>query len=58
MQAVEIGLTSLWEVTLYPQNGGQPVWAVVPGRDSRTAQSNALAQNPGCTLGPVRRVSR
>lgn len=58
LQAVEVGLTTLWEVTLYPNNGaGRPLWVVVPGRDSRTAQQNALAQNPGYSVGPVRRVS-
>lgn len=58
--AVNAGVTSLWEVTLYPGAGatGQPQWVVVPGRDSRVAQANALAQHPGYVLGPVRRVSR
>lgn len=60
MQAVEAGVTDLWEVTLYPPMGGygQPQWVVVPGRDSRTAQQNAMQQYPGYMLGPVRRVSR
>lgn len=60
MQAVEAGVTSLWEVTLYPGPGvgGPPLWVVAPGRDSRTAQQNALANNPGYAVGPVRRVSR
>ena len=60
LQAVETGLTSLWEVTLYPDQNmsGQPLWVVVAGRDSRTAQQNAMVQNPGYVLGPVRRVSR
>lgn len=59
MQAVNAGVTSLWEVTLYPGRGvaGQPIWAVVPGRDSRVATANALANNPGYVAGPVRRVS-
>jgi hypothetical protein len=60
LQAVEAGVTSLWEVTLYPGRGmaGAPLWVVVPGRDSRQATNNALAQNPGYVAGPVRRVSR
>lgn len=58
MQAVDAGVTSLWEVTLYPAAGGQPLWVVVPGRDSRVAQQTALQQNPGYRVGPARRVSR
>lgn len=60
MQAVEAGMTSIWEVTLYPGPGvaGPPLWVLSPGRDSRTAGQGALANNPGYTLGPVRRVSR
>lgn len=60
MQSVTAGVTSLWEVTLYPGPGvaGTPLWVVVPGRDSRVATNNALTRNPGYTAGPVRRVSR
>jgi len=59
LQAVEVGLTSLWEVTLYPApgRGGRPIWVVVPGRDSRQATATALAQNPDYVAGPVRRVA-
>jgi hypothetical protein len=59
LQAVQAGLTSMWEVTLYPAAGNQgpPRWVVVPGRDSRQATQNALDQNPGFVAGPVRRVS-
>lgn len=59
MQAVAAGVTSLWEVTLYPGRGtpGPPIWAVYPGRDSRTAVNQALAKNPGYIVGPVRKVS-
>ena len=58
LQAVQAGLTSLWEVTLYPAagQGGPPLWVVMPGRDSRDADA-ALQQNPGFTAGPVRRVA-
>ena len=60
LQAVEAGVTSLWEVTLYPtgRQTGRPQWVVVTGRDSRHATANALAQFPGHLVGPVRRVSR
>lgn len=59
MQAVAAGVTSLWEVTLYPTAGqsGSPLWVVVPGRDSRQATAAALEQNPGYVAGPVRRVA-
>ena len=59
MQAVETGLTTLWEVTLYPDwgNNSWPQWVVVPGRDSNQATINALNLNPGYVAGPVRRVS-
>jgi hypothetical protein len=59
LEAVQAGLTSLWEVTLYPVagRGGRPTWVVVPGRDSRQATNAALQQNPGYVAGPVRRVA-
>ena len=59
LQAVQAGLTSLWEVTLYPAagQGGPPLWVVVPGRDSRQATAAALQQHPGFVVGPVRRVA-
>ncbi len=59
MQAVAAGVTSLWEVTLYPTAGhrGPPLWVVVPGRDSRQATATALEQNPGYIAGPVRRIA-
>jgi hypothetical protein len=58
LQAVQTGVTSLWEVTLNPARGNAspPLWVVVPGRDSRQATAAALAQNPGYVAGPVRRV--
>lgn len=60
LQAVQAGLTSLWEVTLFPTAGqeGPPLWVVVPGRDSRQAVQNALQDHPEYVAGPVRRVSR
>jgi hypothetical protein len=58
-QAVQAGVTSLWEVTLYPSRPGigPPLWVVMPGRNSGQATAAALANNPGYTAGPVRRVS-
>jgi hypothetical protein len=60
MQTVQAGVTSLWEVTLYPKpgNGAPPLWVVVTGRDSNQATIAALEKNPGYFAGPVRRVSR
>ena len=60
MNSVRAGLTSFWEVTLYPNNGNMaaPGWVVVPGRNSQQARFNALQQYPGFTAGPIRKVSR
>jgi hypothetical protein len=57
--AIRAGVTSLWEVTLYPggNNMGAPGWVVVPGRDSRQAAFNAMQQYPGFVTGPIRKVS-
>jgi hypothetical protein len=38
-------------------NASPPLSVVVLGRNSRDAVNAALAQNPGYTAGPVRRVS-
>jgi hypothetical protein len=59
LDAVQSGVTSLWEVTLYPARGtsGPPLWVVMPGRNSAQATQNALSRNPGYVSGPVRRVS-
>jgi len=60
LQAIQAGVTSLWEVTLYPAAGqlGFPLWVVVPGRNSSQAIDTALHLHPGYVVGPVRRVSR
>jgi hypothetical protein len=59
LQAVQAGVTTLWEVTLYPPAGhsGPPQWVVVAGRDSRQATENALRDYPGFGVGPIRRVA-
>ena len=60
MQAVQAGITSAWEVSLYPLPGNPrpPKWVVVPGRNSLEATERALRENPGFTDGPVRRLNR
>lgn len=60
LQAIQSGLTSAWEVTLYPKPGTPypPRWVVVPARNSDQATQTALVQNPGFFAGPVRRISR
>ena len=59
LQAVDAGVTSLWEVMIYPvpPQGFGPQIVVVPGRDSRQATQNALRQYPGARAGAARRVS-
>lgn len=59
LQAVQAGLTAVWEVTLYPAAGttGPPIWVAEFGRNSAQAIENALRSHPGYVAGPVRRVS-
>ncbi|MGI9471007.1 MAG: SHD1 domain-containing protein [Rubripirellula sp.] len=59
MQAIQSGLTSAWEVTLYPVAGNPypPRWVVTMGRNSEIATQLAVRQNPGFAPGPVRRIS-
>jgi hypothetical protein len=58
-QAVMLGTTQLWEVTLYPSRGmaGSPQWVVMPGLNSGEASANAIAKYPGYVAGPVRKVA-
>lgn len=60
LQAVQAGITSAWEVTLYPNAGNPypPKWVVTYGRNSLIATQEALRGNPGYYAGPVRKVSR
>lgn len=60
LQAIQSGLTSAWEVTLFPQPGNPlpPQWVVSLGRDSSQATAAALHLHPGFVAGAVRRVSR
>jgi hypothetical protein len=58
-QAVMLGTTQLWEVSLYPGRGvvGSPQWVVMPGLNSAEASQNAIAKYPGYVAGPVRKVA-
>ena len=60
LQAIRAGITSAWEVTLYPApgNASPPRWVVVPGRNSAQATAAAVQNNPGFVAGPARRISR
>ena len=57
--ATNAGITSIWEVGLYPRRGvaAQPVSVIVPARDSRQAQAAAMNQYPNYVAGPVRKLS-
>jgi hypothetical protein len=59
LQGIAAGVTSAWEVALYPVpgNANPPRWVVVTGRNSAQAQAAAVAQNPGFVAGSARRVS-
>ncbi len=58
LQAVEAGVTAMWEVMLYPQGVPRPPQCVVvTGRDSRQAAANAMRQNPGFRAGAARKIS-
>ena len=58
-QAVMLGTTQLWEVTLYPGRGmaGSPQWVVMPGINSGEASQNAITKYLGYVAGPVRKVA-
>jgi hypothetical protein len=58
-QAVLLGQTQLWEVTLYPGRGvaGSPQWVAMPGINSAQASASAIAKYPGYVAGPVRKVA-
>lgn len=59
MNSVSAGVTSLWEVVMYPGPGvvGFPISVVVPGRDTDQASILAMQNNPGYVVGPIRRFS-
>ncbi len=58
LDLIRSGITSLWEVTLYPGPGNPfpPRWVLAQGRNNIQAVSMALQQNPGFVAGPVRRI--
>lgn len=53
------GVTSIWEVALYPKRGvaAQPTSVMVPARDSRQATLAALNKYPNFVVGAVRKLS-
>jgi SLA1 homology domain 1, SHD1 len=58
MQAVQAGVTNLWEVMLYPnQRGEQNLCVVAPGQNSAEASNYALSRNPGYSVGPIRKLN-
>lgn len=48
----------MWEVALIPPRGGQPVRALVVGRNSADARAAAAAQYPGYGIGAIRRLEK
>jgi hypothetical protein len=54
--AATAGVTSIWEVELFPRGGGYPRMVVVPGRNSEAAAQAALAKFPGSTVGGIARI--
>jgi hypothetical protein len=56
-QAVLAGLTSVWEVTLYPDGAGRPIWVTEAGVNSGEAAAAARQQYPGYAVGPIRKVA-
>ncbi|HEX4415805.1 MAG TPA: SHD1 domain-containing protein [Lacipirellulaceae bacterium] len=56
-QATLLGETSLWEVTLYPQGAGRPIWTTEAGVNSAQAAAAARQKYPGYSVGPVRKVA-
>lgn len=59
LSAVTAGVTSVWEVYLYPPNGTYlyPMTVVVNARNSDDASQIAMRNNPGYTVGPIRKVA-
>lgn len=59
MQAVSAGVTSLWEVYLFPPPGvaAYPISVVVSARNSFDAGNIAGTNNPGYIVGPIRKFA-
>ncbi len=59
MQAVAAGVTSLWEVYLFPPPGvaAYPISVVVSARNSFDAGNIAGTNNPGYIVGPIRKFA-
>lgn len=58
LDLIRSGITSLWEVTLFPAPGNPlpPRWVLAQGRNNIQAIEMALLENPGFVVGPVRRI--
>ena len=59
MTAVAAGVVDMWEVFMFPLPGtpSYPISVVVMARNSDVASQMALAQNPGFSVGPARRLN-
>lgn len=59
ISAVQAGITSMWEVYLYPPPSLPlyPISVVVTARNSDDAGRIAMANNPGYRVGPVRKFA-
>lgn len=59
MQAVSAGVTSLWEVYLFPPPGvaAYPISVIVSARNSFDAGNIAGTNNPGYIVGPIRKFA-
>jgi len=60
LSAVNVGVVDIWEVFLYPPVGvmAYPMTVVVTATNSDFAARIAMQNNPGFTVGPIRKVSR
>ena len=59
MTAVAAGVVDMWEVFMFPLPGtpSYPISVVVMARNSDVASQMALAQNPGFSVGPARKLN-
>jgi len=58
LDLIRSGITSVWEVSLFPLPGNPapPRWVMVQAPNSLQATNIALQQHPGFRAGPVRRI--
>lgn len=58
LEAVDAGVTDMWEVALYPPDGHDyPRTVIVTGENSRVARLRAKREFPDWRVGPVRKRS-